>query len=212
MTRGQSRCRVAARLRTIGAPHRPPDARAVQSRLCRCRRLGYPCQSGRRRPVISPIGSANWAAGLPALPRRSGPPDGATPSSSSISEFGRTFRENGDHGTDHGHGSVYWVLGGGINGGRILGEQVKVEQAKTVPEPRLSRADRLSQPVCRPVPAHVRPATDKPAADIRICPPGRAWNCLGRQRLATRRRVFRPKYPADPLRSMRGGCGRFPAP
>jgi uncharacterized protein (DUF1501 family) len=46
-----------------------------------------------------------------------------------ISEFGRTFRENGDRGTDHGHGSVYWVLGGGINGGRILGEQVKVEQA-----------------------------------------------------------------------------------
>ena len=47
-----------------------------------------------------------------------------------ISEFGRTFRENGDRGTDHGHGSVYWVLGGGINGGRVLGEQVKVEQPK----------------------------------------------------------------------------------
>jgi uncharacterized protein (DUF1501 family) len=46
-----------------------------------------------------------------------------------ISEFGRTFRENGDRGTDHGHGSVYWVMGGGINGGRILGEQVKVEQS-----------------------------------------------------------------------------------
>jgi len=46
-----------------------------------------------------------------------------------ISEFGRTFRENGDRGTDHGHGSVYWVMGGGINGGRIVGEQVKVEQA-----------------------------------------------------------------------------------
>ncbi|SDK11968.1 MULTISPECIES: DUF1501 domain-containing protein [Bradyrhizobium] len=46
-----------------------------------------------------------------------------------ISEFGRTFRENGDRGTDHGHGSAYWVLGGGINGGRILGAQVKVEQA-----------------------------------------------------------------------------------
>jgi uncharacterized protein (DUF1501 family) len=46
-----------------------------------------------------------------------------------ISEFGRTFRENGDRGTDHGHGSVYWVMGGGINGGRITGEQVRVEQA-----------------------------------------------------------------------------------
>jgi len=45
-----------------------------------------------------------------------------------ISEFGRTFRENGDRGTDHGHGSVYWVLGGGLNGGRIVGEQIKVAQ------------------------------------------------------------------------------------
>jgi uncharacterized protein (DUF1501 family) len=46
-----------------------------------------------------------------------------------ISEFGRTFRENGDKGTDHGHGSVYWVMGGGVKGGRIAGEQVRVEQA-----------------------------------------------------------------------------------
>lgn len=46
-----------------------------------------------------------------------------------ISEFGRTFRENGKRGTDHGHGSVYWVLGGGIKGGRVLGEQVKLEAA-----------------------------------------------------------------------------------
>ncbi|WP_026433223.1 DUF1501 domain-containing protein [Paracidovorax oryzae] len=40
-----------------------------------------------------------------------------------VSEFGRTFRENGNRGTDHGHGSVMWVLGGGIAGGRIAGEQ-----------------------------------------------------------------------------------------
>jgi uncharacterized protein (DUF1501 family) len=46
-----------------------------------------------------------------------------------ISEFGRTFRENGDRGTDHGHGSAYWVLGGAVKGGRIAGEQQKVEQA-----------------------------------------------------------------------------------
>jgi len=46
-----------------------------------------------------------------------------------ISEFGRTFRENGDRGTDHGHGSVYWLMGGGIKGNRLLGEQVKVAQS-----------------------------------------------------------------------------------
>lgn len=47
-----------------------------------------------------------------------------------ISEFGRTFRENGKRGTDHGHGSVYWVLGGGIKGGRMVGEQVRLEPGK----------------------------------------------------------------------------------
>jgi uncharacterized protein (DUF1501 family) len=43
-----------------------------------------------------------------------------------VSEFGRTFRENGDRGTDHGHGSAYWVLGGQVRGGRIAGPQVAV--------------------------------------------------------------------------------------
>ncbi|MCH7342030.1 DUF1501 domain-containing protein [Pelomonas sp. CA6] len=46
-----------------------------------------------------------------------------------LSEFGRTFRENGNRGTDHGHGSAYWVLGGGVRGGRIVGEQVALSPA-----------------------------------------------------------------------------------
>jgi uncharacterized protein (DUF1501 family) len=46
-----------------------------------------------------------------------------------VSEFGRTFRENGDRGTDHGHGSVYWVMGGGVKGGRLAGEQTAVAEA-----------------------------------------------------------------------------------
>jgi uncharacterized protein (DUF1501 family) len=45
-----------------------------------------------------------------------------------VSEFGRTFRENGNKGTDHGHGTVYWVLGGKVNGGRIAGEQIAINQ------------------------------------------------------------------------------------
>jgi uncharacterized protein (DUF1501 family) len=43
-----------------------------------------------------------------------------------VSEFGRTFRENGNGGTDHGHGSVYWVLGGSIHGGQVAGRQQRV--------------------------------------------------------------------------------------
>ncbi|MGF6493443.1 uncharacterized protein (DUF1501 family) [Luteibacter sp. 621] len=46
-----------------------------------------------------------------------------------VSEFGRTFRENGNKGTDHGHGTTYWVLGGKVNGGRVLGSQVVVNAA-----------------------------------------------------------------------------------
>lgn len=46
-----------------------------------------------------------------------------------VSEFGRTFKENGDKGTDHGHGSTYWVMGGGVKGGRIAGPQVVLNEA-----------------------------------------------------------------------------------
>ncbi|MBV9387086.1 MAG: DUF1501 domain-containing protein [Chroococcidiopsidaceae cyanobacterium CP_BM_ER_R8_30] len=39
-----------------------------------------------------------------------------------MSEFGRTVHENGDGGTDHGHGNAMWILGGSIKGGKIYGE------------------------------------------------------------------------------------------
>ena len=49
-----------------------------------------------------------------------------------ISEFGRTFRENGNRGTDHGHGSVYWLLGGGLaSGSPVAGDQIALN-AKTL--------------------------------------------------------------------------------
>ncbi|HET7176679.1 MAG TPA: DUF1501 domain-containing protein [Gammaproteobacteria bacterium] len=39
-----------------------------------------------------------------------------------MSEFGRTVRENGNAGTDHGHGNVMWVMGGKLKGGKVYGE------------------------------------------------------------------------------------------
>jgi uncharacterized protein (DUF1501 family) len=38
-----------------------------------------------------------------------------------MSEFGRTAQENGDNGTDHGHGNVMMVLGGPVKGGKVYG-------------------------------------------------------------------------------------------
>jgi uncharacterized protein (DUF1501 family) len=37
-----------------------------------------------------------------------------------MTEFGRTVRENGNRGTDHGTASVMMVLGGGVRGGRVV--------------------------------------------------------------------------------------------
>jgi uncharacterized protein (DUF1501 family) len=39
-----------------------------------------------------------------------------------MSEFGRTVKENGNAGTDHGHGNVMWVMGGNVSGARIYGQ------------------------------------------------------------------------------------------
>jgi uncharacterized protein (DUF1501 family) len=38
-----------------------------------------------------------------------------------LSEFGRTARENGNRGTDHGHANVMLVLGGKVKGGKVYG-------------------------------------------------------------------------------------------
>lgn len=40
----------------------------------------------------------------------------------SMSEFGRTAKENGNRGTDHGHANVMFALGGDVAGGKVYGK------------------------------------------------------------------------------------------
>ena len=39
-----------------------------------------------------------------------------------MSEFGRTARENGNRGTDHGHANCMFVMGGAVKGGKVYGK------------------------------------------------------------------------------------------
>ena len=45
-----------------------------------------------------------------------------------MSEFGRRVKENASRGTDHGHGNVMLLMGGGVNGGRVYGEWPGLEE------------------------------------------------------------------------------------
>ncbi len=47
-----------------------------------------------------------------------------------MSEFGRTVRENGNSGTDHGHATAMLALGGTVNGGRVLGKWPGLDPAQ----------------------------------------------------------------------------------
>lgn len=79
-------------------------------------------QGGLTGALANRIG--DFGQGLVAFADAIGPDAWRTTTVVVVSEFGRTFRENGSKGTDHGHGSIYWVLGGGVMGGRMAGEQI----------------------------------------------------------------------------------------
>ncbi len=47
-----------------------------------------------------------------------------------MSEFGRTVAENGNAGTDHGHGNVAWLMGGDVKGGKVWGRWPGLSQGQ----------------------------------------------------------------------------------
>jgi uncharacterized protein (DUF1501 family) len=65
---------------------------------------------------LTPLGT-----GLASLARHLGPMFDDT-TIVVMSEFGRTVKQNGNNGTDHGHGNVMWLLGGPVNGGKVYAD------------------------------------------------------------------------------------------
>jgi uncharacterized protein (DUF1501 family) len=79
--------------------------------------------SGQLASLISP-----FAKGMSTLARNLGPAYAET-TIVVLSEFGRTLAQNGNGGTDHGHGNVMWLMGGPVAGGKVHGEWPGLDDA-----------------------------------------------------------------------------------
>jgi uncharacterized protein (DUF1501 family) len=73
-----------------------------------------------------------------------------------MSEFGRTVGENGNGGTDHGHGNVFWLYGGGIQGGQILGEWPGLDPANLYQKRDLAITTDFRGAIARVLQAHLQ--------------------------------------------------------
>jgi uncharacterized protein (DUF1501 family) len=69
-----------------------------------------------------------------------------------MSEFGRTAKENGNRGTDHGHANAMFVMGGPVKGGKVYGKWPGLAQEQLYEERDLALTtdfrDILSEAVC----------------------------------------------------------------
>ncbi|HEX8294147.1 MAG TPA: DUF1501 domain-containing protein, partial [Pyrinomonadaceae bacterium] len=76
-------------------------------------------QGGARGQLANLLGQ--FAQGLYALVTDLGPARMQDVVVLTMSEFGRTARQNGTQGTDHGHANAMLVIGGAVRGGRVYG-------------------------------------------------------------------------------------------
>jgi uncharacterized protein (DUF1501 family) len=72
-----------------------------------------------------------------------------------ISEFGRTMKQNGNGGTDHGHGNVMWVMGGPVRGRKIYGRWPGLSTAELYQERDLAVTTDFRDPIAMVLNAHM---------------------------------------------------------
>jgi uncharacterized protein (DUF1501 family) len=72
-----------------------------------------------------------------------------------ISEFGRTMHQNGNGGTDHGHGNVMWVMGGPVRGRKIYGRWPGLSPSELYQERDLAVTTDFRDPVATVLKTHM---------------------------------------------------------
>jgi uncharacterized protein (DUF1501 family) len=72
-----------------------------------------------------------------------------------ISEFGRTVHENGNGGTDHGHGNVMWVMGGPVRGRRVHAKWQGLGQSALYEERDLAVTTDFREPIGNVLRSHM---------------------------------------------------------
>jgi uncharacterized protein (DUF1501 family) len=73
-----------------------------------------------------------------------------------ISEFGRTMHENGNGGTDHGHGNVMWVMGGPVKGGKVYGRWPGLSTGNLYQERDLAVTTDFREPIATVLQQHMQ--------------------------------------------------------
>jgi uncharacterized protein (DUF1501 family) len=73
-----------------------------------------------------------------------------------ISEFGRTMHENGNGGTDHGHGNVMWVMGGPVKGRKVYGKWPGLSTGELYQERDLAITTDFREPIAAALRSHMQ--------------------------------------------------------
>ena len=91
-----------------------------------------------------------------------------------ISEFGRTVHENGNGGTDHGHGNVMWVMGGGVRGRRVYGRWAGLNDAALYQERDVAMTTDFREPIAAVLRTHMQLSASQIARSFPTARPIRA--------------------------------------
>jgi uncharacterized protein (DUF1501 family) len=96
-----------------------------------------------------------------------------------MSEFGRTVRQNGNGGTDHGHGNVMWLIGGDVAGGKVHGRWPGLDERALYEGRDLAVTTDFRQVLAEVVVGHM----GLPEARLGELFPGFAWRSAERLRV-----------------------------